>query len=171
MVSPPLKAYFDAPIQPLGHVLIPGCGQAYEADYLVQLGVAAVTVLDFAPALMDQLAIRLRETAVQVICEDIFNHRGVYNTIAEQTLFCAIDPSQRMSYVNQIADLLQRDGIWFGVLFDREFDRSGPPFGGSEREYRTLLAPRFEVLKMEKCSNSIPQRLGTEVFFIARKKH
>jgi methyl halide transferase len=170
MVSPPLKSYFDAPIQELGHVLIPGCGQAYEAEYLLQIGCSHVAVLDFAPSLVKELSTRLEGTSVQVICDDVFKHTGRYDTIAEQTLFCAIDPSQRIRYINQIADLLQPNGIWFGVLFDREFEKEGPPFGGSVNEYESLLSIRFELLTMEKCTCSIPQRMGTEVFFIARKK-
>jgi methyl halide transferase len=170
MVSPPLQDYFDRNRDALGHVLIPGCGQAYEADYLIQSGIKTITVLDFAPALIEQVTERLKDTSVDVRCEDIFTHTGSYDTIVEQTLFCAIDPSQRMRYVNQIADLLHDKGIWFGVLFNREFDRQGPPFGGSESEYRVLFQDRFDLLKMEKCTNSIPQRLGTELFFVARKK-
>lgn len=169
MVSPPLKAYFDAPVQPLGRILIPGCGQAYEAEYLLEKGISTLTVLDFAPALAEVLTQRLHGTPVEVVCDDIFAHRGQYDTIAEQTLFCAIDPSQRMRYVNQIADLLHSGGIWFGVLFDREFDRPGPPFGGSADEYRALMSGRFEILTLEPCVHSIPQRAGTEVFFIAKK--
>jgi len=169
-VSPPLKAYFDSPLQPLGKVLIPGCGKAHEADYLLMKGHSDIVVLDFAPSLMADLSEHFKSSQVQVKCENIFEHSGLYDTIVEQTLFCAIDPSLRLSYVNKIADLLDANGVWFGVLFNRQFEQAGPPFGGDEIEYRSLFETRFECIQMAPCSNSIEPRAGTELFFIAKKK-
>jgi methyl halide transferase len=169
-VSPPLKAYFDAPWQSMGRILIPGCGMAYEARYLWEQGKKDVTIMDFAPSLVTVLKQNFSDTTVKVICGDIFEHRGAYDTIVEQTLFCAIDPMHRLRYVNQIADLLHENGVWFGLLFNREFDNEGPPFGGNESEYRELFSNRFDIIAMEKCENSIAPRLGSELFFIAKKK-
>jgi SAM-dependent methyltransferase len=171
MVSPPLKNYFDQPFQPMGKVLIPGCGQAHEARYLVEQGQQDLAIMDFAPSLMESLKVVFDGSQVALHCEDIFEHQGKYDTIVEQTLMCAIDPSLRMRFVNKIADLLHRNGVWVGLLFNREFEHAGPPFGGSEKEYRELLESRFEIILMEVCTTSVLPRAGTELFFIAKKTH
>jgi methyl halide transferase len=169
MVSPPLRHYFDHPHQPLGKVLIPGCGQAHEARYLVEQGHQDLTIMDFAPSLIESLRLNFQGTQVDLRCEDIFEHQGQYDTIVEQTLMCAIDPRLRMRYVNKIADLLHRNGVWVGLLFNREFEHAGPPFGGAENGYRTLLENRFDIMLMEVCTTSVLPRAGTELFFIAKK--
>ena len=45
-VSPPLKAYIDQLKDKSIHILIPGCGYAHEADYLLQLGFLNITLMD-----------------------------------------------------------------------------------------------------------------------------
>jgi methyl halide transferase len=169
-VSPPLKRYFDQPSQPLGRVFIPGCGQAHEAEYLLELGVKQVVLLDFAPALVQQLRQKFGDTAVDVQEGDIFEHSGTYDTIVEQTLFCAIDPVRRMEYVMKMADLLHTNGVWIGLLFNRHFDKVGPPFGGTKAEYENLMKNHFHILYMKESADSVQPRLGTELFFIAKKK-
>jgi methyl halide transferase len=169
-VSPPLKRYFDQPSQPLGRVFIPGCGQAHEAEYLLELGVKQVVLLDFAPALVQQLRQKFGDTAVDVQEGDIFEHSGTYDTIVEQTLFCAIDPVRRMEYVMKMADLLHTNGVWIGLLFNRHFDKVGPPFGGTKEEYENLMKNHFHILYMKESADSAQPRLGTELFFIAKKK-
>jgi methyl halide transferase len=169
-VSPPLKRYFDNPSQPLGRVFIPGCGQAHEAVYLSQLGYQNVVLLDFAPALVRQLRTKFENTTIDVQEGDIFKHQGIYDTIVEQTLFCAIDPRRRLDYVKKMADLLHSGGVWVGLLFNKNFEKPGPPFGGNKAEYVNLLKETFEILIMEVCNDSVEPRMGSELFFIAKKK-
>ena len=47
-VSTPLKTYFDQLDDPLAKILIPGAGNAYEAEYLFQKGFKNVYVLDIS---------------------------------------------------------------------------------------------------------------------------
>jgi 2-keto-3-deoxy-6-phosphogluconate aldolase len=47
-VSPPLKAYFDQLENKNSSILIPGCGNAYEAIYLAEQGFTNITVIDIA---------------------------------------------------------------------------------------------------------------------------
>jgi len=55
-------------------------------------------------------------------------------------------------------------------LFNRAFESAGPPFGGNKTEYQRLFQVAFDILKMEDCFNSIPQRQGSELFIALRKK-
>ena len=66
--------------------------------------------------------------------------------------------------MKKAADLLAENGRIVGVLFDRNFEKQGPPFGGTKDEYLKLFEKHFEIKTMEKCYNSIPPRAGSEVF-------
>jgi hypothetical protein len=63
----------------------------------------------------------------------LFEHQGEYDLILEQT-FCALPPTIRHAKMHQ---LLVKDGILAGVLFDRYFESDS--FGGSQNEYNLLL--------------------------------
>ncbi len=102
--------------------------------------------------------------------QDFFKHEGKYHLILEQTFFCALDPGIRPHYARKMHELLGEDGVLAGLLFKIEFDKSGPPFGGSEEEYKALFNPYFTILQWEDCKESIPQREGTELLFALKAK-
>lgn len=163
-VSPPLKAYIDQLKDRDLQILIPGAGNSYEAVYLHQQGFRNVTVLDIAPALVEQLRTVLAGTSIQVVEGDFFNHDARYDLVLEQTFFCALDPSLRKDYVEHMHTLIKPGGHLAGVLFNRNFTHDGPPFGGSEAEYRELFAPLFHFKTLASCYNSHRARQGTELF-------
>ncbi|MFM2299291.1 MAG: hypothetical protein RIR98_899, partial [Bacteroidota bacterium] len=55
MASPALVKYIDTLQNKQSRVLIPGCGNAYEAQYLLDQGFTDVTLIDIAPALVEKL--------------------------------------------------------------------------------------------------------------------
>lgn len=170
-VSPPLKAYIDQLTNKNLRILIPGCGNTYEAEYLLQQGFTDITVIDIAPALVEKLKQKFAAgPAVKIILGDFFKHRGEYDLVLEQTFFCAIDPLLRKTYVATMKDLLTPGGKLTGVLFNREFEQKGPPFGGSQSEYRLLFEKDFNILVFEPCYNSFIKRQGTELFISLQKK-
>jgi len=75
----------------------------------------------------------IANTRIQVLLGDFFNHKGEYDLIIEQTFFCALPPTMRQKYVWKMHELLAKDGILAGLLFNRKFEVS-PPFGGSQEE-------------------------------------
>jgi methyl halide transferase len=171
-VSMPLKAYFDQLTDKSLRILIPGGGNSYEAEYLLQQGFRNVTVVEISGVVVNRLKERLSdylEQGLTIIHQDFFEHSGQYDLIVEQTFFCALDPSLRPDYVQHMAALLSENGKLIGVLFDRNFE-GGPPFGGSSTEYRNLFSSRLNLLVLERCYNSEAPRMGTEVFLIAQKK-
>lgn len=146
-------------------ILLPGCGNAYEAEYLIANGFAHITLIDIAPKAVESLKLKFAHLPqVRVMCEDFFLHQGKYDVIIEQTFFCAIPPNRMKEYAEKAASLLKENGKIIGVLFDRTFGHQGPPFGGCPCKYKPLFEPHFAIHKMEKCYNSIPQRADTEVF-------
>lgn len=165
VASPPIVKYMHAYSNKEAAILIPGCGNAYEAAHLIQEGFTNITLLDIAPKPVEKLRkVFGGNPSVRLLCEDFFQHEGHYDLMIEQTFFCAIPPAMRADYVAKAADLLSGGGILMGVLFNRMFDKEGPPFGGLAGEYRELFEPLFEISKMEICDNSIAPRKDTELF-------
>ncbi len=163
-ISLPIKEYIDQLTDTSISILIPGCGNGYEGEYLIEKGFQNVYLLDFAEEPLLNFKNNNPNFPVEnLINEDFFKHQGNYDLIIEQTLFCAIDPKLRMNYAKKISELLTPKGKLIGLLFNREF-QSGPPFGGSKNEYLSYFNPYFKYVKMEDCYNSIEPRKGTELF-------
>ncbi|MFA6944987.1 MAG: methyltransferase domain-containing protein [Pedobacter sp.] len=170
-VSPPLKAYIDQLSDKDLRILIPGCGNAYEAEYLMEEGFTNVTVIDIAPELVERLKSKFRSNRnIRIILGDFFTHKGEYDLIIEQTFFCALDPELRKGYVEVMKSLLRSGGKIAGVLFNTYFEKQGPPFGGSAAEYRSLFENDFELKTYEPCYNSFPKRADSELFVVLVKK-
>jgi cyclopropane fatty-acyl-phospholipid synthase-like methyltransferase len=166
--STPLAEYIDSLKHKDASILIPGCGNSYEAEYLVEKGFTNLTVIDIALSPVKRLQEKIGDQAT-VIQNDFFEHQGQYDHILEQTFFCALNPALRPTYVQKMNELLSDNGKLAGVLFNRQFE-TNPPFGGSKEEYLELFPKHLHLVKMEMCYNSIPQRAGNELFFIATKK-
>lgn len=170
--STPLRDYIDQLKSKELSILIPGCGNAYEAEYLLENGFLHLSVVDISPVLTQRLKEKFKRwlnSELTVITGDFFGLDGTYDLVLEQTFFCALDPDLRTEYVKKIHSLLNPGGKLVGLLFDRSFE-GGPPFGGSKDEYITLFSPFFHIRTMEPCYNSIKPRMGTELFIILEKK-
>lgn len=169
--STPLKTYIDQLTDKNATILVPGCGNGYEVEYLLHQGFNYVTAIDISPVLTANLAKRLQDWIggeLTIITSDFFITVGHYDLILEQTFFCALPPVRREDYVHQVHRLLKPGGRLAGVLFDRDFE-GGPPFGGHRAEYEQLFKERFNLKVMAPCYNSIPPRAGSELFIIAEK--
>lgn len=164
-VSPPIKAYIDQLTNKNLRILIPGCGNTYEAEYLLQNGFTDITVIDIAPALVTQLKEKFAGNPnINILLGDFFKHEGEYDLILEQTFFCAINPPLRKDYVARMNALLVPGGKLVGVLFNREFEHQGPPFGGCKCQYESMFEKDFDFKSFELCNNSFVKRAGTELF-------
>lgn len=168
-VSPPLQAYFDQLTDRSLSILIPGCGNSYEAGYLLEKGFTNITLVDISAILMRSLQEKFAgwsSPSLTLVTGDFFDLSGTYDRIIEQTFFCALDPALRKDYVEKMYTLLRPGGRLAGLLFDRDFP-GGPPFGGHKEEYTALLEKRFRIRTLAPCYNSIRPRQGTELFLLA----
>ncbi|MBK9637351.1 MAG: methyltransferase domain-containing protein [Bacteroidetes bacterium] len=169
-VSTPLLEYFKTIDNKNLRILIPGCGNAYEAAHLHANGFKNVFLLDFAESPLLQFKKNNPSSPEEyLIHQDFFKHKGSYDLIIEQTFFCALDPILRKKYVEQMHQLLSENGKLAGLFFDCQFETEGPPFGGSKSEYESTFHSSFQFEKLEPCRNSISPRSGKELFFIASK--
>ena len=169
--SPALMDYFQQLENKDARILIPGCGNAYEAEALLQLGFTNITLVDIAEDLVANLQQKFADQPqIRVLAVDFFELEEQFDYIVEQTFFCAIDPKQREEYVSKMAELLSEDGELFGLLFNRIFTQEGPPYGGDYAEYISLFRAKFKNVQMEICDKSIGPRAGTELFFSCKNK-
>ena len=172
-VSTPLKEYFDQITDKSAAILIPGCGNSYEAEYLLRHGFTDITLIDISAVLVERLQRNLQfyveNGDCRVIHQDFFEHQGQYDLIIEQTFLSAINPVMRPKYARQMYHLLKPGGKLVGVIFDFPFE-GGPPFGGSKEEYLTMYEPYFQPVIFERCTNSVPPRAGNELFIRLDRK-
>jgi SAM-dependent methyltransferase len=170
-VSPPIKTYIDTLENKNISILIPGCGNSYEAEYLLEHGFTNITVIDIAPTPVADLKEKFKNNPnIQIILGNFFEHQGKYDLIIEQTFFCALPPAMRQKYVWKMYQLLADEGKMAGLLFNRTFEVS-PPFGGSKEEYEKLFTAVFDFIKLDLCLNSIAPRANSELFFELKKNN
>ncbi len=178
-VSPPLKHCIDvwkSEAKEGRAVLLPGCGNAYEANYLLDQEFQNVTVVDIAEPALESIRQRLSQQSpehlkhIHLLHSDFFQVQGTFDLVLEQTFFCALNPSLRPEYARKMHSLLGPEGELAGVFFDAPMYDHRPPFGGSAEEYRDLLEPYFDFLTWESCQVSHPGRQGTELLFRIRKR-
>ncbi|MEM9837364.1 MAG: methyltransferase domain-containing protein [Bacteroidota bacterium] len=169
--STPLKTYFDQLENKDLRILIPGAGNAYEAEYLWQQGFKQVSVIDIAPAPLTAFKARCPDFPEdQLHLGDFFTHQGSYDLIIEQTFFCSFHPAPetRKAYAKQMHQLLKPGGrlvgLWFEFPLTTEPDKR--PYGGTRTEYLAYLRPFFRVHTFAPSYNSIPPRAGKELFGI-----
>lgn len=168
-VSPPIQTYVDTVANKNCSILIPGCGNSYEVEYLLEQGFTNNTVIDIAPTPVAVLKEKFKNNSnIKIILGDFFEHQGQYDLIIEQTFFCALPPTMRQKYVWKMHQLLDDKGILAGLLFNRTFE-SGPPFGGSKEEYEKLFKDAFNFIKMDISENSIAPRANSELCIELKK--
>lgn len=161
-----------------GPVLVPGCGRGHDAAALARTGLEVIG-LDISPRAVDE-ARRLHgeSPGLSWQVEDLFAPRWskppTVGAVFEHTCFCAIDPGQRLAYVDAVARLLRPGGCLVAVFFldppASEGDEPGPPFGSTRAEIRELFSAAFRIERESVPKRSHPGREGREwvVEFIKR---
>lgn len=186
-ITTPFKTYFDQLTDKELRILIPGAGNAYEAEYLVNTGFKNVFVCDLAPEPLKNLKERCPafkdENLLLVDFFELGNGHTELNSkrhastklsvsfdlIIEQTFFCALNPSLRQNYFTKVSQLLKPGGKLVGVLFNDPLNKDQPPFGGNKEEYLTYLDSSFKIKTFEPCYNSIKPRENRELFINLEK--
>lgn len=165
--SPAIVEFVDRLEDKSIRILIPGCGNAYEAEYLHTKGFTNVFVVDYAEEALRRFAERVPSFPKEhLVVADFFSLRDQqFDLVIEQTFFCAIDRSLREKYADTMRSILKPGGVLCGLLFTQTPNDEGPPFDGTMEEYQKLFGARFTIRKMEPCLNSIKPREGRELWF------
>jgi thiopurine S-methyltransferase len=174
--STPLKDYINQLHEKTISILIPGAGNAYEAEYLWKNGFKNIYILDISQVPLIAFQERIPDfPPKQLLRGDFFEHQGQYDLILEQTFFCSFVPTDenRHRYAKQIASLLKATGKLVGVWFNFPLtgDMEKRPFGGNKNLYLSYLETYLKTITFETCYNSIPPRQGKELFGIFMKRN
>jgi thiopurine S-methyltransferase len=161
------------------NTLIPGCGSAWEAAHLAQLG-WPVTALDFSPAAV-ATARKILGTAapqgdflrgvVDLVCDDFFTFTPAapYPLIYERAFLCALLHKLWADWGQRVAELLPSGGLLAGYFFLCDQPK-GPPFGILPGQLDELLTPNFERLEDAAVDDSISVFAGRERWQVWRRR-
>ena len=170
-ITKPIKEYIDQLTDKNIKILIPGAGNGYELEYLINNGFRNSSVVDYAETPLENIKKRIPDlNENQIINADFFELEGKFDLIIEQTFFCALNPELREEYVRKMKTILNPKGKIAGLLFQFPLTSEGPPFGGSKEEYTSLFQNDFNIIKMETAYNSISPRSSKELFVIFEMK-
>ena len=131
--------------------LVPGCGRAYDALFLAEHGFESVVALDLSPAACEAAREEIAESGssptiqsrVAVECGDFFDlsSDGQFDFIWDCTFLCALDPSVRDRWAQQMRRLLADRGELLTCVFPIGPREGGPPYAMSVELVRSLLEP------------------------------
>jgi len=141
-----------------GKALIPGCGSGYELPAFYAAGYD-VSAIDFSPAAVDQAKRVLGLLGERIMLGDFFTYdfgQRRFDLIYERTFLCSMTPSRWPEYVNRTADLLLPGGRLIGVFLYGQRTSSGPPFPLTEPEAEQLFKQRFQLLRSDAMTDSLP---------------
>jgi thiopurine S-methyltransferase len=165
VASAPLAAYLKGIKDTSKRLLIPGAGNAWEAELALNLGFTQCYVVDISSEAIARFKQRVPQFPEHyILCVDFFSLNGMqFDIILEQTFFCALHPNLRAAYVAKMHELLVPSGVLAGVLFASAMNNDKPPFGGNIETYQALFNPYFTA-SFEHCNNSVSPRLGNELW-------
>ena len=158
-------------------VLVPGSGYGYDAWAISNAGytTTGIDIVEFAVS----EAQRIHQGAenLSFIKADLFDPelpaKKTYGAIWEHTCYCAILPEQREDYIEAVANLLEKDGLFIGLFFTNTEmpPGEGPPYETSAEDVHRLFSERFELVWEKDPDDTFPQRVGCEWLMLWRKKN
>jgi len=152
------------------NTLIPGCGSAWEAAHLAELG-WPVTALDFSPLAIEKAREVLGDSPVKLVCADFFTFapRQALDLIYERAFLCALPRKLWADWGKQVAELLPSGARLAGFFFLCDQPK-GPPFGILPAQLDELLRPNFELIEDKPVSDSVPVFAGRERWQVWRRR-
>jgi SAM-dependent methyltransferase len=161
------------------NTLIPGCGSAWEAAHLAELG-WPVTALDFSPAAVATARTVLGSAApqgdflrgaVDLVCADFFTFTPTapYSLIYERAFLCALPRKLWADWGRRVAELLPAGGLLAGYFFICN-QTKGPPFGILPEQLDELLTPNFTCIEDAAVDDSIAVFSGRERWQVWRRQ-
>ncbi len=152
-------------------ILIPGCGSAWDAEFLDQRG-WDVCALDFSHAALETAHRALGSGwRGQLLCADFFSFaaQGPFDVIYERAFLCALPRRLWPGYAPRMAELLRSGGLLAGTFYFDEAPK-GPPFGILQEQLEELLAPDFSCQEDHPVEDSLPVFAGRERWQVWQRK-
>ena len=156
-VPPDLEAWLAVPRGRM-RILVPGCGSAYEARHMAQLG-HDVTAIDFADAALAAALKVMGPFSDSLVKADFFDFQpAVFDVVYERAFLCALPRRIWPRWAARVGELLRPGGELAGFFYLDDNER-GPPFGISKVQLAQLLGS-FELQEEQ----AIPESESIAVF-------
>jgi len=141
-VPPRLRRWLQG--QPVGTVLIPGCGTGHELRAFAERG-HVVTAIEISDAAIEAARRNLGALAELVRKADFFSFDAApFDLVYERAFLCALPRRLWPAWSRRIAELVRPGGRLAGFFYFDDNER-GPPFGIAAAALHALLAPAFEM--------------------------
>ena len=150
--SPNLMQWLDSGVLSPCRIMLPGCGNGYEAITLAEQGFEVVCV-DIAATPIANLrkALAERNLTAELIESDFFSldfSTQAFDAIYEQTCLCALQPSEWGSFESWMHQSLKMGGKLY-AQFMQTGEEGGPPFHCDMGEMRNLFSDKKWLWKKE----------------------
>lgn len=154
-------------------ILVPGCGEGHDAAFFAERG-HIVYAVDFSEEAIARAKAKYGHIEdLHFVQADIFKLPTewirTFDVVFEHTCYCAVSPERRQELINVYKKMLHETGHLMGVFFTFE-KRASTPYGGSEWELRQRIKDSFNFIFWGRLRNSVPRRMGKELFIYAAKK-
>lgn len=172
--SPPIVEYLSG-ASVCGSVLVPGCGSGHDVRVLAGTG-ANVIGLDLAPTALAKADSFIKAGNEVYVLGDFLNLpkdlHSHFDFVVEHTCLCALEPSQRSSYVDSVIEALKPGGHLLAVFFCKvsNYTGEGPPHPISPEEVEALFSDRMIFVERSVPQQTYPGRpVGSEQLCLLRK--
>ncbi|TFK16446.1 S-adenosyl-L-methionine-dependent methyltransferase [Coprinopsis marcescibilis] len=165
----------------LGRALVPGCGTGYDVLYLANaLGVQAFgmdiseTAIEAATRYRDASSLPGHKNA-NFIKDDFFRYKVVdderFDLIVDHTFFCAIHPSQRVTWGKKMAELIKPGGFLITNAYPMLPEvETGPPYYLRPDHYEIPLKGTFDKIYDKVPEKSSPSHQDKERILVWKRK-
>jgi hypothetical protein len=123
-----------------------------------------VTAIDFSLVAVDYMQKALPNVRDRIIFGNFFTHdfgRAAFDVVYERTFLCSLPPRLWNDYVARVAELLKPRGLLAGFFFYGE-ESDPPPYPLTESKASELFDGRFDLLRSEPVTDSLPFFAGCE---------
>lgn len=166
-VPPDLKTWLAVPRGRL-RVLVPGCGSAYEARTLAELG-HDVTAIDFSDAALAAALKVMGPYSDHLVKADFFRFQpAVFDVVYERAFLCALPRARWRDWGRRISALVRSSGVLAGFFYFDD-NRRGPPFGVAPPLLDELLE-RFERVEDRPAAQSLGVFQGKERWQVWKRR-
>lgn len=165
-LPPDFSAQVAQLLPTVNKVLVPGCGAAYEIDFLRGQGLD-VSAIDFSAEAVQRARAHLGQYGHLVQQADFFSPElaGSWDWVYERAFLCALPPARWPAYAEKMASLIRPGGYLAGYFFLRPALK-GPPFGCALEQLENLLGQGFALVRQQALQGSLAVFAPDEYFLV-----
>ena len=130
-----------------GRAFVPGCGRGHDALAIAKAG-WAVTALDYAEALREELVARMERVGGLAVISDAFAYEGgPFELVFDHTFFCTIEPDSRSDFGTLLDRVTVPGARLASVVFPigRSHAEPSPPWGVATSDLTSALGDGWEL--------------------------